>query len=70
MSWLQKLLPPKINRAAGQKRMTVPEGEYFVLGDHRSSSNDSRTWGTVARHFIYGKAVFSYWPLDRLGTVR
>ena len=51
-------------------RLTVPEGEYFVLGDHRSSSNDSRTWGTVARHFIYGKAVFSYWPLDRLGTVR
>jgi signal peptidase I len=50
--------------------MTVPEGEYFVLGDHRSSSNDSRTWGTVARSYIYGKAVFSYWPLDRLGTVR
>lgn len=50
--------------------MTVPEGEYFVLGDHRSSSNDSRTWGTVARSYIYGKAVFSYWPLDRVGTVR
>jgi signal peptidase I len=50
--------------------VVVPEGEYFVLGDHRSSSNDSRTWGTVGRSFIYGKAVFSYWPLDRLGTVR
>jgi signal peptidase I len=48
----------------------VPEGEYFVLGDHRSSSNDSRTWGTVARSYIYGKAVFAYWPLDRLGSVR
>ena len=51
-------------------RVTVPEGEYFVLGDHRSSSNDSRTWGTVARSYIYGKAVFSYWPLDRVGTVQ
>lgn len=50
--------------------VTVPHGEYFVLGDHRSSSNDSRSWGTVARGYIYGKAVFSYWPLDRLGTVR
>jgi signal peptidase I len=50
--------------------LTVPAEEYFVLGDHRSSSNDSRTWGTVPRRFIYGKAVFSYWPLHRLGAVQ
>src|SRR5579863_2421554 len=48
----------------------VPQGEYYVLGDHRSSSNDSRMWGTVPRHYIYGKAAFVYWPLDRMGLLR
>ena len=50
-------------------RRAVPQDEYFVMGDHRSSSNDSRTWGTVPRRYIYGKAVFVYWPLDRLGLL-
>lgn len=50
--------------------LTVPEESYFVMGDHRSSSNDSRTWGPVHRRYIYGKAVFSYWPLERIGVVR
>jgi signal peptidase I len=48
---------------------TVRPDQYFVLGDHRSSSNDSRTWGTVPRSYIYGKAVFVYWPLERLGLL-
>jgi signal peptidase I len=47
----------------------VPPGNYFVLGDHRSSSNDSRNWGYVEREKIYGKAVFVYWPLDKMGRL-
>jgi len=47
----------------------VKPGEYYVMGDHRSASNDSRSWGTVPKSYIYGKAVFVYWPLERLGRL-
>jgi signal peptidase I len=50
-------------------RRIVPPDQYFVLGDHRSSSNDSRNWGFVPRELIYGKAVFRYWPISRAGRV-
>jgi signal peptidase I len=47
----------------------IPLGEYFVMGDHRDSSNDSRVFGSVPRHYIYGKAVFAYWPVDHFGSL-
>ncbi len=47
----------------------VEPDHYYVLGDHRESSNDSRVWGTVDRKFIYGKAVFVYWPFSQLGRL-
>lgn len=52
-------LPPRI----------IPQGEYFVMGDHRSISSDSRDFGPVPRDLIYGKAAVVYWPLDQAGVV-
>ena len=48
----------------------VPPDQYFVLGDHRNSSNDSRDWGFVPEPNIFGEAVFRYWPLSKLGLIR
>lgn len=50
-------------------RQVVPSGRYFVLGDHRNSSNDSRNWGCVPQEYVFGKAVFRYWPVSRLGPI-
>lgn len=47
----------------------IPPEEYFVMGDHRDSSNDSRIFGPVPRKFIYGKAVFAYWPFREFGEI-
>jgi len=47
----------------------IPPDQFFVLGDHRNSSSDSRTWGFVKRDAIYGKAVFVYWPLEKMGRL-
>ena len=47
----------------------VDPGYYYVLGDHRNQSNDSRMWGLVPERYIYGKAVFRYWPVSKIGSL-
>jgi len=65
----ESYVPEEYRDHVSMPRRTVPTDQYFVLGDHRVSSNDSRNWGMVPRNYIYGKAVFVYWPLDRLGLL-
>jgi signal peptidase I len=48
----------------------IPDDSYFVMGDHRSISSDSREFGVVERDLIYGKAVFVYWPAKDVGEVK
>lgn len=50
--------------------VVVPPDSYFLLGDHRSLSNDSRDFGPVDVSYIYGKAVFGYWPVEKVGRLR
>ena len=60
---------PKYRDDSFHRIVEVPFRQYFVLGDHRSSSNDSRSWGFVPAAQIFGKAVFRYWPLSKLGMI-
>jgi signal peptidase I len=49
--------------------ITVPRGEYYMMGDNRPDSEDSRYWGPVPQAWIIGRAVFTYWPPNRIGIL-
>jgi signal peptidase I len=63
-------VPEEYSDSRSMAEMVVPEGTYFMMGDHRSISSDSREFGPVERSLIYGKAVFVYWPTRDAGVVR
>ena len=62
-------VPPQYTDVTDFGPVKVPKDSYFVMGDHRISSNDSRVFGPVASQFIYGRAVFAYWPVDHFGSL-
>jgi signal peptidase I len=51
------------------RQITVPPGHFFMMGDNRGESDDSRTWGPIPKKWIIGKAFFTYWPPRRIGTL-
>lgn len=66
----EKYVPEMYRDSRSYAETTIPEDSYFVMGDHRSISSDSREFGVVERDLIYGKAVFIYWPAKDVGEVK
>jgi signal peptidase I len=62
-------IPPRFRDDETFAPVEVKKGYYYVMGDHRNSSNDSRSWGEVPEKYVYGRAVFRFWPLAKMGVI-
>ena len=62
-------VPDEFRDMKSMAETVIPDDDYFMMGDHRSISSDSREFGPVDRDLIYGKAVFVYWPTKDAGVV-
>jgi signal peptidase I len=51
------------------REITIPDGQYYMMGDNRGESADSREWGPVPKKWIIGKAFMTYWPPGRIGLL-
>jgi signal peptidase I len=67
---IEPYVPAEYRDARSYAELIIPEDSFFMMGDHRSISSDSREFGPVTRSLIYGKAVFVYWPARDAGVVR
>jgi len=65
----ENYVPDEYRDTRSFDEIVVPDGYFFMMGDHRSISSDSREFGPVERSLIYGKAVFVYWPARDAGVV-
>jgi signal peptidase I len=66
---VEPYVPEQYSDERSMPEVVVPPDSFFVMGDHRNMSSDSRDFGAVGRDFIYGKAVFAYWPAEKVGKL-